>query len=104
MTAVVSPFLLVSWMDLAHTMLDKNAMVEILAKLPVVAHRLLLHLEITQPVYLFVVYWKTGKSTGTVWMNQTSLEQMRELMTNLTQNTPRRRLLSEPSVISTAVT
>ena len=33
-----------------------------------------------------------------------ALEQMRELMTNLTQSTQRRRLLSEPSVISTAVT
>ena len=90
----VSPFLLVSWRDLVDTMLDKHALVEIMAKLPVVIHRLLLHSDFSQPAYLFVAYW-SALLPKDVWSNQTILNEMKESMFNASTQTPRRRLLND---------
>ncbi len=93
----VSPFLLVSWRDLVDTMLDKNALVEIMAKLPAVIHRLLLHSDFSQPAYLFVAYW-SALVPREVWSNQTILDGMKENMFNASTQAPTgRRLLDDRS-------
>ena len=130
MTGIVSPFLLVSWKDLAYTMLDKQAMVEIFAKIPSVIHRLLMHSELTQPLYLMFAYWSTTRNPANkdknltdnaLWTNDTVLDAMRVFMENLTsegipiqrrrlmslgmaaQHTPERRKLLQSSDISTTI-
>ena len=96
MTHVVSPFLLVSWQDLLNTMLDRGALVEIMAKMPFVIHRLLLHSELTQPAYLIISYW-LNIFPEEVWTNQTFLDQASVVLHNASMigmyDTSRRRHL-----------
>jgi hypothetical protein len=95
MTHTVSPFLLVSWQDLLNTMLDRGASVEIMAKTPYVLHRLLLHSEFTQPMYLIVSYW-LKLFLDEVWANQTFLNQAGAVLHNTSfflQEPHTRRLL-----------
>lgn len=109
MTKTVSPFLLVSWQDLLHTMLDNGAMIEIMAKLPAVVHHLLLHWDMAQPIYLIITYWLQPNET--IWHNQTILDQMaHEFERNFTSSSHQRRLLQSgrtlqsTTVITTTVT
>ena len=110
MTGIVSPFLLVSWRDLVDTMLDKRALVEIMAKLPALVHRLLLHSEVSQPVYLFIVYWSRMVPTE-VWANQTALDHTKAFLFNATASSSptgrrllqERRLMQTNNVINTGV-
>jgi hypothetical protein len=83
MTCVVSPLLLVSWQDLLNTMLDRGALVEIMAKAPYIVHRLLLHSEFTQPMYLVVSYW-LKLFPEEVWSNQTFLNRVSTVLHNET--------------------
>jgi len=98
----VSPFLLVSWRDLVDTMLDKHSLVEIMAKLPAVMHRLLLHSEFSQPVYLFIAYW-SALVPREVWSNQTLLDGMKERMFNASTQAPTGRRLLAVDVINSQV-
>lgn len=79
----VSKFFLVSWHDMASTMLDQGALVEILAKLPNVIHRILLHSEALQPAYIILTYW-TAVLPKEVWTNQTILNDARVFLENFT--------------------
>jgi hypothetical protein len=96
MTHAVSPFLLVSWSDLLHTMLDRGALVEIMAKMSFVVNRLLFHSELTQPVYLMVSYW-LKIIPEEAWTNQTFLDHANEFLHNAStlqfHHDPSRRLL-----------
>ena len=87
----VSPFLLVSWRDTVDTLLDKNSLVEILAKMPFVLHRILLHSEFTQPVYIIVAYWSKFVPEY-VWDNQTVMDSAREYLFNASRQSSRRLL------------
>jgi hypothetical protein len=80
----VSPFFLVSWHDLVNTMLDKGALVEILAKLPNVVHRILLHSEAMQPAYIMLTYW-TSVLPKDVWANQSALNEAKRFLFNSTE-------------------
>ena len=80
----VSPFFLVSWHDMVNTMLDKGALVEILAKLPNVIHRILLHSEVMQPAYILFTYW-TSVLPKEVWVNQTALDDAKLFLYNHTE-------------------
>jgi hypothetical protein len=93
MTGVVSPFLLVSWQDMLNTMLDRGALVEIMAKAPYIFHRLLLHSEFTQPAYLAVSYW-LKIFPDEVWSNQTFLNRASAVLRNETLVHHTRRLLT----------
>ena len=79
----VSPFFLVSWHDMVNTMLDRGALVEILAKLPNVVHRLLLHTEALQPAYIMFTYW-TAVLPKEVWVNQSMLDDAKRYLNNYT--------------------
>jgi hypothetical protein len=79
----VSPFFLVSWHDMVNTMLDRGALVEILAKLPSVIHRLLLHTEALQPAYIVFTYW-TAVLPKEVWVNQSMLDDAKRYFNNHT--------------------
>ena len=93
MSHAVSPFLLVSWRDLLDTMLNRGALVEIMAKFPMVVNRLLLHSEYAQPAYLLLAYW-TSIIPRDVWLNQTFLDETAEFMHNAsTQKQHNRRIL-----------
>ena len=97
----VSPYLLVSWRDAVDAMLTPGALVEIMAKLPDVACRILMHSEFTQPMYIMLAYWLSDTPEVT-WLNQTILDQARIVVRNATR--PGRKLLSVTDpVISTAV-
>jgi hypothetical protein len=79
----VNPFFLVSWHDMVNTMLDKGALVEILAKLPSVIHRILLHSEAVQPAYIVFAYW-TSVLPKEVWVNQSTLDDAKHFLYNHT--------------------
>ena len=79
----VNPFFLVSWHDMVNTMLDRGALVEILAKLPSVVHRILLHSEALQPAYIVFTYW-TAVLPKEVWVNQTMLDDAKRYLNNYT--------------------
>ena len=96
----VSPFLLVSWRDMVDALLNKDSLVEILAKMPFVIHRVLLHSEFTQPIYILAAYWSKIIPTY-VWENQTLMDSAKEYLFNASHG---RRLLQEDSVIGTVVT
>ena len=101
----VSPYLLVSWRDLVDDMLRPGVLIEIMAKLPQVLAKMLMHSEMTQPLYIMVAYWMVD-TPEQAWLNQTILNQARVMVRNATRLTPRRRLLStDPpaAVINTAV-
>ena len=89
MTGIVSPYLFVSWADLVDVLLNKRAFVELMAKLPAVVHRALLHSEFAQPIYLVLAYWASKPG---IWLNQSLLDNPRELLINTTAQ-PGRRLL-----------
>jgi hypothetical protein len=82
----VNPYFLVSWHDMVSTMLDRGALVEILAKLPEVVHRLLLHTEALQPAYIMLTYW-TAVLPKNVWTNQTMLNDAKQYLNNYTAST-----------------
>ena len=82
----VNPFFLVSWHDMVSTMLDKGALVEILAKLPNVIHRILLHSEALQPAYIVFTYW-TAVLPKAVWVNNTILHDAKLFLNNYTSTT-----------------
>jgi hypothetical protein len=82
----VNPYFLVSWHDMVSTMLDRGALVEILAKLPEVVHRLLLHTEALQPAYIMFTYWTAILPKGT-WTNQTMLDNAKQYLNNYTVST-----------------
>jgi len=79
----VSPFFLVSWHDMVSTMLDRGALIEILAKLPNVVHRILLHSEALQPAYIMFTYW-TAVLPKEVWINQSLLDDAKQFLNNYT--------------------
>jgi hypothetical protein len=79
----VNPYFLVSWHDMVSTMLDRGALVEILAKLPDIVHRLLLHTEALQPAYIMFTYW-TSILPREVWANQTMLNDAKQYLNNYT--------------------
>jgi len=106
MSRAVSPFLLVSWRDLLDTMLQPGALVEIVAKMPVIVGRVLFHSEYAQPAYLMLAYW-TSLLPRDLWMNQTFLDQATDFLHNasnpvaMPSSSAARRLLSssgEPRV------
>ena len=81
----VNPFFLVSWHDMISTMLDRGALIEILAKLPSVIHRILLHSEALQPAYIVFTYW-TAVLPPNVWVNQSLLDDAKRFLNNYTDN------------------
>ena len=99
MSGIVSPFLLVSWQDMVDTMLDQGALVEIMAKLPAIIHRVFLHSEFIQPLYIMIAYWSPGVPEE-IWFNQTVLEQARTFLHNASHS---RRLLQQDPVVQPQV-
>ena len=79
----VSPYFLVSWRDLLYAMLTPDSITEIAAKLPAVINSLLLHSEVTQPLYVAVLYW-TQLLPKETWSNDTLLEKTRSFFENQT--------------------
>jgi len=90
----VSPFLLVSWRDMVDALLDKRSLTEIMAKIPFVIHRILLHSEFTQPIYVMTAYW-TNVIPKYFWENQTMLDSAREYLFNASSPNSRRLLADD---------
>jgi hypothetical protein len=91
---IIKPTFLVSWRDLLNTMLTEGALPEILSKLPQLIHKILLHTEAAQPVYVTLLYWSSFLPQET-WFNQTILDETRQYLVNYTDGG--RRLLSVKS-------
>jgi hypothetical protein len=94
MSRTVSPFLLVSWRDFLDTILNRGALIEIMAKFPMVANSLLLHSEYAQPAYLVLAYW-TSIIPRDAWLNQTFLDKTAEFMHNASTQQPHNRRILE---------
>ena len=78
-------------------------MADLFARLPTVAHEVLLHFEFTQPILLAIMYG-VKLLPRDVWLNQTVLEDTRAFFINYTANTPRRKLLQDTSTQPAAET
>jgi hypothetical protein len=94
MSHAVSPFFLVSWRDLLDAILNRGALVEIMAKLPEIAHQVLLHSEYAQPVYIMLAYW-TSVLPRELWSNQSFLDQASGMLHNASEGHSRRILQFE---------
>jgi hypothetical protein len=79
----VSPYFLVSWRDLLYAMLTPDSITEIAAKLPKIINGLLLHSEVTQPLYVAALYW-TRLLPVEMWSNDTMLDKTRSFFRNQT--------------------
>ena len=79
----VSPYFMVSWRDMLYTLLTPDSITEIAAKVPSIINGLLLHSEITQPLYVAVLYW-TQLIPKIAWSNATLLDNTRAFFINQT--------------------
>ena len=98
LTRIVSPYIFTSWRDLIDVMLDRHAFMALIPKFPFIVRRILLHSEITQPLYLAIAYWVTKSR---LWENNTIEESLliKEFLLNVTQQPQQgRRLLSVHNV------
>ena len=79
----VSPYFLVSWRDFLNALLMPDSILDITAKLPSIIDGLLLHSEVTQPLYVAVLYW-TRLIPEEMWSNASFLDRTRDFFINHT--------------------
>ena len=79
----VSPYFLVSWHDLLDALLTPDSIADIAARLPSIVNSVLLHSEVSQPVYIAVLYW-TQLVPREIWANASVLDKTRDFFINRT--------------------